>query len=445
MYYDHVLNLIFLWRHLMKDIYNIGLIGFGTIGAGVVETFNRNLELMEEKVGAKIKLKKVVDLDIETDRGVEVDKNILSTDVNDILEDPEMDIIIELIGGYEPAKSFILKAMSNGKHVVTANKALLAKHWDEILQTANDNNVRICFEASVGGGIPLLQPLNESLGANRIQSIYGIINGTANYILTKMTDEGLDFEEVLKEAQEKGYAEQDPTFDIEGHDTAQKLIILTILGFGTYVKQDKFHVEGISKIKQEDIEFIKNELGYSIKLLAISRIEEGKLEVRVHPTLISQNHLLASVNDVFNGVYIVGDIVGPVMMYGQGAGMMPTASAVVGDCLDIMENMERQNIYGPTSTEVKQIKDIEDIKSKYYLRLTAVDEPGVLHTISGILSKYNISIEAVTQKKKDEGQEVPIFMVMHEALEKNMQNAVREIDDLPFVKNDTLFIRVLED
>jgi len=429
----------------MKDIYNIGLIGFGTIGAGVVETFNRNLDLMEQKVGTNIKLKKVVDLDIETDRGVEIDRNILSTDVNDILEDPEIDIVIELIGGYEPAKSFILKAMQEGKHVVTANKALLAKHWEEILETANKNNVRICFEASVGGGIPLLEPLNESLGANHIQSIYGIINGTANYILTKMTEEGLDFEDVLSEAQEKGYAEQDPTFDIEGHDTAQKLIILTILGFGIYVEQDKFHVEGISKIKQEDIEFIKNEMGYSIKLLAISRIEEGELEVRVHPTLIPQNHLLASVNDVFNGVYIVGDIVGPVMMYGQGAGMMPTASAVVGDCLDIMENMERKNIYGPTDTEVKQIKDIENIKSKYYLRLTAVDKPGVLHTISGILSSYDISIEAVTQKKRDEGQEVPIFMVMHEALEKNMQNAVKEINALDFVRNDTLFIRVLEE
>ncbi|MGZ7044284.1 MAG: homoserine dehydrogenase, partial [Methanobacterium sp.] len=313
------------------------------------------------------------------------------------------------------------------------------------LDVANKNNVRICFEASVGGGIPLLTPLNESLAANRILSIYGIINGTANYILTKMTDESLDFEDVLEEAQKKGYAEQDPTFDIEGHDTAQKLIILTILGFGIYVEQERFHVEGISKIKQDDIEFIKNEMGYSIKLLAISRIENGKLEVRVHPTLIPQDHLLASVNDVFNGVYIVGDIVGPVMMYGQGAGMMPTASAVIGDCLDIIGNMKRKNIYGPADTEVKQIKDINDIKSKYYLRLTAVDKPGVLYTISGILSKYNISIEAMTQKKRNEGQEVPIFMVMHESLEKNMNDAVKEINELDFVKDDTLFIRVLED
>ena len=429
----------------MKDTYDVGLIGFGTIGAGVVETFNRNLNLMEQKVGAKIKLKRIVDLDIETDRGVAVDKNVLSTDINDILEDPEIDIVIELIGGYEPAKTFILKAMNHGKHVVTANKALLAKHWEEILKTANDNNVRICFEASVGGGIPLLEPLNERLAANHIKSIYGIINGTANYILTKMTEEGLDFDEVLKEAQEKGYAEQDPTFDIEGHDTAQKLIILTILGFGTYVEQDKFHVEGISKIKQEDIEFIKNELGYSIKLLAIARIEDGKLEVRVHPTLISADHLLASVNGVFNGVYLVGDIVGPVMLYGPGAGMMPTASAVVGDCLDIMENMERPNIYGPKDTEVKEIKDIEDICSKYYLRLTVLDKPGVLHTISGILSNYDISLESVNQRRKNEGKEVPIFMVTHEALEKNIRNAVKEIDELDLVKENTLFIRVLED
>lgn len=429
----------------MKDIYNVGLIGFGTIGAGVVETFNQNLNLMEQKVGAKIKLKRIVDLDIETDRGVAVDKNVLSTDINDILEDPEIDIVIELIGGYEPAKTFILKAMNHGKHVVTANKALLAKHWEEILNTANENNVRICFEASVGGGIPLLEPLNERLAANHIKSIYGIINGTANYILTKMTEEGLDFDEVLKEAQEKGYAEQDPTFDIEGHDTAQKLIILTILGFGTYVEQDKFHVEGISKIKQEDIEFIKNELGYSIKLLAIARIEGGKLEVRVHPTLISVDHLLASVNGVFNGVYLVGDIVGPVMLYGPGAGMMPTASAVVGDCLDIMENMERPNIYGPKDTEVKEIKDIEDICSKYYLRLTVLDKPGVLHAISGTLSKYDISLESVNQRRKNEGKEVPIFMVTHEALEKNIRNAVKEIDELDLVKENTLFIRVLED
>lgn len=429
----------------MKDIVNVGLIGFGTIGSGVVETFNRNLDLMEGKVGARIRLKKVVDLDITTSRGVDVDPDILSTDVDDILEDPEIDIVIELIGGYEPARTFILKAMENGKHVVTANKALLARHWGELINAAQDNKVRICFEASVGGGIPLLKPLNEGLAANHVQSVYGIINGTANYILTKMAEENRDFEDVLAEAQDKGYAEQDPTFDIEGFDTAQKLIILTILGFGVYVKQNDFHVEGISRITQEDIEFVKDDLDCVIKLLAIARNSDGELEVRVHPTLISKDHLLASVNDVFNGIYIVGDIVGPVMMYGQGAGMMPTASAVVGDCLDIIENMNKPAAYGPKHTQIEKIRDIKDVISRYYIRMTVIDKPGVLHAISGILSDFDISIESVSQKKRDKGQEVPIFMVTHEATEKNIRNAINKIDDLDVVKEESLFIRVLDE
>lgn len=422
---------------------NIGLIGFGTIGSGVVETLNKNLPLIEEKVHRKVNLKKIVDLDIETDRGVEVDPNILSVDVKEILDDPEIHIVIELIGGYRPALNFILEAMEKGKHVVTANKALLAKHWDEIMESAQRNKVRVCFEASVGGGIPLLKPLNENLAANNIQSIYGIINGTANYILTKMDEESRNFEEVLREAQEKGYAEQDPTFDIEGHDTAQKLIILAILGFGVYVEQEKFHVEGISSITLEDIEFAREELGCCIKLLAISRITDGELDLRVHPALVNQKHLLSSVNDVFNGVYITGDIVGPVMMYGQGAGMMPTASAVVGDCISLIEESDRPVAYGPVKTRVTRIKDINDVKSRYYLRITAIDKPGVLHEISGILSDLNISIESVSQKKREEGLEVPIFIVTHESLEKNMREALKRIDELDMVKDRTIFIRLL--
>jgi len=429
----------------MDKTINVGLIGFGTIGSGVVEILNQNLDLVEGKAGVKIRLKKVVDLDITTFRGVEIDPKILSTDVSEILEDPEINIVIELIGGYEPALSFILKAMENGKPVVTANKALLAKHWEEIIKSSKMNNVRICFEASVGGGIPLLGPLNESLAANHIQSIYGIINGTANYILTKMTEENRNFEDVLGEAQDKGYAEQDPTFDIEGFDTAQKLIILTILGFGVYIKQEDFHVEGISKITQEDIKFTQDDLGYTIKLLAIGKMVNGELEVRVHPTLIPQNHLLASVRDVFNGIYIVGDAMGPVMMYGQGAGMMPTASAVIGDCLDIIKNMDKEVLYGPKYTQVKKIKDIKDINSRYYIRMTVIDKPGVLHEISGILSDLNISIESVSQKKRSEGGEVPIFMITHEALEKNVQMAIKKIDKLDVVKKESLFIRVLDE
>jgi len=427
----------------MEETVNIGLIGFGTIGSGVVATLNQNLPLLESKVNKKVNLKRIVDLDITTDRGVEVEPGVLSTNVDDILEDAEIDIVIELVGGYQPALNFILRAMDNGKHVVTANKALLAKHWQEITESAQDNGVRVSFEASVGGGIPLLAPLNDGLAANNIETIYGIINGTANYILTKMAAEGLDFDTVLKEAQERGYAEADPTFDIEGHDTAQKLIILGILGFGTYVEQEKFHVEGITRITPDDILFAREELESVIKLLAIAQIDNGELEIRVHPTLVPETHLLASVNDVYNAVYLVGDVVGPVLMYGAGAGMMPTASAVVADCIDIIQDMERPVSYGPKETRVEKIKDICEVQSKYYMRITALDQPGVLHSISGVLSDLDISIESVSQKKADEGEAVPIFMVTHHATEKNVQEALKLIDQMEFVKEETVLIRLL--
>jgi homoserine dehydrogenase len=409
----------------------------------VVATLNQNLPLLESKVNKKVNLKRIVDLDITTDRGVEVKPGVLSSNVDDILEDEEIDIVIELVGGYQPALNFILRAMDNGKHVVTANKALLAKHWQEITASAQKNGVRVSFEASVGGGIPLLAPLNDGLAANNIQTIYGIINGTANYILTKMAAEGLDFDTVLKEAQEMGYAEADPTFDIEGHDTAQKLIILGILGFGTYVEQDKFHVEGITRITPDDILFAQEELESVIKLLAIAHIDNGELEIRVHPTLVPETHLLASVNDVYNAVYLVGDVVGPVLMYGAGAGMMPTASAVVADCIDIIQDMERPVSYGPKKTRVEKIKDICEVESKYYMRITALDQPGVLHSISGVLSDLDISIESVSQKKADEGEAVPIFMVTHHATEQNVQEALKLIDQMDFVKEETVLIRLL--
>jgi homoserine dehydrogenase len=426
----------------MNETINLGLIGFGTIGSGVVATLNQNLHLIEGKVQKNIKLKKIVDLDITRDRGVKVDPQILSNNVDDILEDQEIDIVIELIGGCQPALNFIIKAMENGKHVVTANKALLAKHWQKIMNYAQKNGVRISFEASVGGGIPLLQPLNNGLAANNIKSVYGIINGTANYILTKMANEGLEFAQVLKKAQDMGYAEQDPTFDIKGYDTAQKLIILTLLSFGVYVNQESFHVEGITMITPEDIAFARDELGCVIKLLAIAEVEGGELEIRVHPTLVPLNHLLASVNGVFNAVYIEGDIVGPVLMYGKGAGMMPTASAVVADCMDIIQDLERPISYGPDVSPVKKIKSMEEVESRYYLRITALDKPGVLHTISGILSDLNISIESVSQKNL-ESEIVPIFIVTHLALEKNMLKAITMINALSFVKNETIFIRLL--
>jgi homoserine dehydrogenase len=427
-----------------KDKINIGLIGFGTIGAGVVEVFNKNKDLLLQKTSKDLILKKVADLDITSDRGVKIDSNLLTTDVNEILENDDIDIVIELMGGYEPARTFILKALNNGKHVVSANKALIAKHWEELIETAKNNNVRISFEASVGGGIPLLQPLNECLSANRFESIYGIMNGTANYILTKMSEEGLSFNEVLKEAQKKGYAEADPTFDIEGHDTAQKLIILAKLAFGEYVKEDKFNVEGITKISPSDIEFAKNDLDYSIKLLGIAKKVDGDLEIRVHPTFIPKSHLLGSVNDVYNGVYLVGDFVGSVMLYGQGAGRMATASAVVGDILDIVINEDKRIIYGPTTSQVNSIKDISDINSKYYISLKAIDKPGVLETITGVLNKNKISVKSITQKTDLDDGKVPIIIVSHETKEKNIQKAISKINDLEEVKEEINLIRILE-
>ncbi len=428
---------------MSKNEVNIGLIGFGTIGAGVVEIFNKNQEILSKKCGKPVNLKKVADLDIESDRGVKIDQSILTTDVNDVLENNDIDIVIELVGGYEPAKTFVLKAMENGKHVVSANKALIAKHWEELIDVADKNNVRFSFEASVGGGIPVLQPLNECLSANRFEGIYGIMNGTANYILTKMSEEGSKFEDVLKEAQKMGYAEADPTFDIEGHDTAQKLIVLTKLGFGEYVPQEKFHVEGITEITPEDIEFAKNELKYSAKLLGIAKQTEEGLEIRVHPTFIPQDHLLASVNDVFNAIYLIGDFVGPVMLYGQGAGRMATASAVVGDCLDIVFNENKRISYGPVDSQVKSIKRMGDFVSKYYLSINTLDEPGVLETITGILNKNEISVESINQKTS-ESNEVKIIIVTHEANEENIQKAIEKIDELQEVKEKSNLIRILE-
>ncbi|WP_321211169.1 homoserine dehydrogenase [Methanothermobacter sp. DP] len=422
---------------------NVGLIGFGTIGAGVVEIFNTNHELIREKTGKDLKLKRVVDLDIETDRGVEIDPEILSTDADDILNDPEIDIVIELIGGYEPARSFILKALENGKHVVTANKALLARHWDEIMAAARENGVRIAFEASVGGGIPVLRALNESLAANRIKSIYGIINGTANYILTRMASEGMEFDDVLREAQRLGYAERDPTFDIEGHDTAQKLIILALLGFGVYIPEEDLHVEGISRIRRDDIEYANNELGCSVKLLARASLDDGELEMGVMPFLVPHEHLLSSVNGVFNGIYITGDFTGPVMFYGKGAGRRATASAVVADCMDIALNPESPLQPGPGVRMVESIREFRETRSRYYIRLDAVDRPGVLHEIAGAFSRHEISIESVTQKGALEGESVPIYIVTHEAAEGDIQSAMKEISEIQWVTGEPVRLKIL--
>jgi len=427
----------------------VGLIGFGTVGSGVVKILQKNSKLIEKRMGAKIVLKRIVDIDVKTDRGVKLRPGILSTKADDVIKDPEIDIVLELIGGIEPAKTFILKAIQNGKHIITANKALLALHGDEIFRAAHRSGVDVNFEASVGGGIPLIRSIKEGLVANRIHSIFGILNGTSNYILSKMTDEGRSFKEVLREAQEKGYAEADPTYDIEGIDAAHKLAILIRLAFGTSIQFKEIFIGGISEITPLDIQFGR-EFGYRIKLLAITKTDQGKIEARVHPTLIPEGHLLSTVEGVFNAIYIKGDAIGPTLFYGQGAGQMPTGSAVVSDLVELGRNLLVQTqgrrvpllSYQESAIEKIPLKKMGDVVMRFYMRFSALDRPGVLSRISGILGKNEISISAVIQKGRKINGAVPIVMMTHEAKEENLHRALREIDRLNVILGKTIFIRV---
>ena len=432
----------------MREI-KVGLIGFGTVGSGVVKILQRNSRLIEERMGAKIVLKRIADIDLEKDRGVKLRPGVLTPNAEEVIKDPEIDIVMELMGGIEPARSYILKAIQSKKHVVTANKALLALHGDEIFRDAYRFGVDVNFEASVGGGIPLIRSIKEGLVANRIQSIFGILNGTSNYILSKMTNEGRGFKEVLKEAQEKGYAEADPTYDIEGIDAAHKLAILIRLAFGTLVRFKEIFIGGISEITPLDIQFSR-EFGYRIKLLAIAKVDQGKIEARVHPTMIPQRHLLSTVEGVFNAIYIKGDAVGPTLFYGQGAGQMPTGSAVVSDLVELGRNLlVRANghrvpslSYQEFAIEKTPLKKIEEVVMPYYMRFSALDRPGVLSKISGILGKHDISIVSVIQKGRRIKGAVPIVMMTHEAKEKNVHRALKEIDRLGVILGRTMYIRV---
>lgn len=435
-------------KQTMKTIY-LGIIGFGTIGSGVVKLLQDRGTLIEKRLGARLVLKKIADLDITTPRVASVKKNVLTRDAQEVLNDPDIGIVIELMGGYEPARSFILKAMKNKKHVVTANKALLATYGDEIFRAAEKAGVDIGFEASVGGTIPVIKTLKESLVGNRIQSIFGIMNGTSNYILSKMTDEGKPFDEVLKEAQVLGFAEADPTFDIEGVDAAHKLAITLSLAYGKSVKFDDLHREGISLISQQDIEFAR-ELGYRIKLLAIAIRHEKHIEARLHPTMIPFDHLLASVGSNFNAFHITGDASDSVFLYGQGAGMMPTASAVMSDIVDISRQMLKgvSCLVPARSLREALVEEItlmpfDEIETNYYFRFSAVDQPGVLSKISGILGKNNISIASVIQKgRKQGGGAVPVVMTTHRARERDVRCALGEIDQLDMVQAKTVLIRI---
>ncbi len=425
----------------------VGLLGLGTVGSGVARVLYSHREELEEKIGAPIVLSAVVDLDITNPRkGLVLGELPLTTDPARVLDDPVVDIVVELIGGLEPARSFILRALANGKHVVTANKALLATHGEELYAAARRQGRMLSFEAAVAGGIPLIRSVKEGLVANRITSLYGIVNGTSNYILSKMTDEGQEFSRVLAEAQAKGYAEADPTYDVEGIDSAHKLQILATLAFRTSVKLEDIYVEGISKITAEDITFAR-EMGFRIKLLAVAKAVSGQLELRVHPTMIPEDSPLAAVSGVFNAVFLSGDVVSDLMFYGRGAGQMPTASSVWADIVEIARRLAAGQAAVPQDLPVLgrkplALKPMEEINSAYYLCVSAMDQPAVLAQIAGILGKHEISIASVIQKVRRHAKAVPVVMMTHEAQEGNMQRALQEIDALLVVAAGSRMIRV---
>jgi len=431
----------------MKEI-KLGILGFGTIGTGVVKLLAQNSLLLEDKLGAQLALKRVADLDIITERGIALSPGVITDNAHAVLDDPELDIVIELIGGYEPARSFVLKAIENGKHIVTANKALLAVYGREIYAAAARKGVEVLYEAAVGGGIPVLSAIKGNMAANNFTTVLGILNGTCNYILTKMTQEGADFANVLKKAQDLGYAEADPTFDIEGIDTAHKLCILLSLCFGTHVDFKDIYTEGINSISAIDINFARD-FGYKIKLLAIGKKDGDRIEARVHPTMIPVDYPLADVHGAFNAIRLTGDFVGPVMLYGRGAGMNPTASAVVGDVIEISRNIlagvrRRTAPLGYLDERVKDlaIKPIGEIVSKYYIRFSVVDEPGVLARIAGELGRNSISIESMNQTARSAQESVPIVIITHEAREMNVRNALKEIDSFDIIKEKSHLIRI---
>ncbi len=433
----------------MKEIH-VGLIGFGTVGKGLATTLLQQRDRLRQRVGAAVLLTRIADTAI-TSLPEEFSSVLFSRDARDVLTDPDIDIVVELIGGIEPAKSFILAAIESGKHVVSANKALLANHGREIFAAAVKNKVEIGFEASVGGGIPVIKALKEGLVANRIEAISGILNGTANFILTQMTDHGAPFAKVLKDAQARGFAEADPTYDIEGIDTAHKLAILMSLAYGLHVGVGDITTEGISTIEPIDIDFAR-EFGYRIKLLAISRNHGSHVEARVHPTMVPEDHMLANINGAFNAIEFTGDTVGDILLYGQGAGMMATGSAVAADVVDIGRNILSGSInrvpalsFLPEFIGEPTITPMSALTCPYYFRVTALDKPGVLSKISGIFGQCNISIKSVIQKSRHADEPVHIVLMSHQALEADVVRALAEIDGLDICTAPTMKIRILSD
>ncbi len=433
----------------MKPV-KVGLLGLGTVGGGTVSVLSRNAEEIARRAGRGIQISHAAAKEYNADAITGLD-NIekISDDAFAVVNDPDVEIVIELIGGYSPAKELVLEAINNGKHVVTANKALIAMHGNEIFAAAQKKGVTVAFEAAVAGGIPIIKAMREGLAANQIQWAAGIINGTSNFILTEMREKGRDFDDVLKEAQELGYAEADPSFDVEGIDAAHKLTIIGSIAFGIPLQFEKTYIEGIGKIEQQDVIYA-SELGYRIKHLGITRKTDNGIEMRVHPTLIPHRRLLANVDGVMNAVLVKGDAVGPTLYYGAGAGSEPTASAVVADIIDIVraltsdpENRVPHLAFQPSELSDMPILPMEEVETAYYLRMQAIDRPGVLAEVTKILGDSGISIEAILQKEPEVGAtHVPIIFLTQRVQEKNMNEAIAKIKDLDVIQGDITRIRM---
>ncbi|HTO49130.1 MAG TPA: homoserine dehydrogenase [Burkholderiales bacterium] len=430
---------------------NVGLLGIGTVGGGTWSVLARNREEIQRRAGREIRIAMVGDKDIEKARRLTAGQARVVADGNAVVADPDIDIVVELIGGYTVAKELVLKAIANGKHVVTANKAMLAVHGNEIFAAAQGKGVIVAFEAAVAGGVPIIKALREGLTANRIEWIAGIINGTSNFILSEMREKGLAFGDVLKEAQARGYAEADPTFDIEGIDAAHKLTILSAIAFGIPMQFDKAYTEGISRLTREDIRYAES-LGYRIKLLGITKLTPQGIELRVHPTLVPARRLIANVEGVMNAILVKGDAVGPTMYYGAGAGAEPTASAVVADLVDVTrlhtadpEHRVPHLAFQPDRLAATRILTMEEVTTSYYLRMRVADRPGVLADITRILADRTISIDAMIQREPGEGEEqVDIIMLTHETQERNLNAAIKAIEALPVVAGQVTRIRLEE-
>ena len=427
-----------------RDSIKIGLMGLGTVGCGVADILYKKAEAIARQVGCSLQIKRLLVRDPNKTRPIQLDPNLLTTEANDIIDDPEIEIIIEVLGGEFPAVDYIRRSIAQGKHVVTANKEVIAKHGPELLQLAQQAKVDILYEASVGGGIPLIAPFKRSLLANEISSIHAIINGTTNYILTRMAREGTDFRVALKQAQELGYAEPDPTNDIEGIDAAYKLAILATLAFHVPVRPHDVYSEGVSRLAPRDFRYAK-ELGYEIKLLAIAKNKDSTIQVRVHPAFVPEDLILAKVDGVFNAILVDGDLVGKVLFYGRGAGSMPTSSAIISDTIDLAQDIylgvsDRPRLWLDT---VKTIQNMSEITTRYYMRMNVADRPGVLAQIAKTLGDNKISIASVIQKETDEKAGTAEIVIMtHPALESSVREALKEVERLDVVQEIGNFVRV---